>query len=38
MGSIASPEVKITERGVGAHSLICSTLGVEGLVGVPGWD
>jgi len=37
MGSIVSPKVKTTEReGVGTHSLIHSTLGVEGHVGVPG--
>ncbi len=24
--------------GVGAHSLACSTLGVEGRVGAPGWE
>jgi hypothetical protein len=26
------------EQGVGARSLVCSTLGIEGHVGVPGWD
>jgi len=24
-------------QGVGAHSLVCSTLGVEGCVGALGW-
>jgi hypothetical protein len=32
-------KVKTTEEHkVKAHSLACSTLGVEGRVGVPGWD
>jgi hypothetical protein len=33
-----SPKMTTTEReGVGAHSLACSTLGVEGRAGAPGW-
>jgi hypothetical protein len=39
MDSTMSPKVKTTEgKGVVACSLACSTLGVEGRVGVPGWD
>jgi hypothetical protein len=39
MDSIMSPKVKIMEgKGVGTHSLARDTLGVEGHVGVPGWD
>jgi len=39
MDSITIPKVKITEgEGVGACSLAHNTLGVEGHVGVPGWD
>jgi len=38
MDSIASPKVKTMERkGVGVHSLACSTLKVEGHVRVSGW-
>jgi hypothetical protein len=39
MDSIASPKVK-TMKGekVGAHSMACSTLEVEGRVRAPGWD
>jgi len=25
------------EQRVGAHSMACNTLGVEGRVGIPGW-
>jgi hypothetical protein len=36
MDSTTSPKVKTTEgKGVGARSLTCSTLGVEGRVGAP---
>jgi hypothetical protein len=38
MGSTANPKVKTVEGGVGARSLACNTLGVEGHVGVLGWD
>ncbi len=38
MDSTASPKVKTSEEGVGAHSLACSTLGVEGCVGTSRWD
>jgi hypothetical protein len=39
MDSIANPKVKTTEgEGVMVCSLACSTSGVEGSVGVPGWD
>jgi len=39
MDSTMSPKVKTTEgKGVGACSLVCSTLGVKGRVGVLGWD
>jgi len=39
MDSIASPRVKTIEgKEVGAHSLACSTLEVEGCVRVSGWD
>jgi hypothetical protein len=38
MDSIAGPKMKTTQgKGVGAHSLACSTLGVEGCVGAPWW-
>jgi hypothetical protein len=35
MDSTLNPNVKTTEEGVGAHSLVCSTLGVEGCAGAP---
>jgi len=39
MDSTASPKVKTTEgKGVGACFLAHNTSGVEGRVGVPGWD
>jgi hypothetical protein len=39
MDSIASPKVKTTEgEGIEARSLARNTLGVEGHVGVSGWD
>jgi hypothetical protein len=38
MDSTASPNVKTTEGGVGAHSLVRSTLGVEGCTRALGWD
>jgi len=39
MDSIVSPKVKRVKReGIGAHFLACSTLGVKGRVGAPGWD
>jgi len=39
MDSVASPKVKITEgKRVGACSLACSTLGVEGHATTSGWD
>ncbi len=32
-------EMKTAEKqGIRAHSLVCSSLGVEGRAGVPGWD
>jgi hypothetical protein len=38
MDSTVSPKVKTSEgKGVGARSLACSTLGVEGCAGAPGW-
>jgi hypothetical protein len=38
MDSIVSPKMKTTKgEGVGAHSLTCNTLGVEGHVGAMGW-
>jgi hypothetical protein len=38
MDSIANPKVKATKgKGVGAHSLAHSTLGVEGCAGTPRW-
>jgi hypothetical protein len=38
MDSIVSPKVKTSKgEGIGAHSLACSTSGVEGHAGVPGW-
>jgi hypothetical protein len=36
MDSTASSKVKITEEGVGARSLACITLGVEGCAGILG--
>jgi len=39
MDLATSPMKKTSkEKGVGAHSLACSISGVEGHVGVPGWD
>jgi len=39
MDSTANPKVKTTEgEGVGACSLACNTLGVEGRARAPGWD
>jgi len=39
MDSVASPKKKTAKgKGVGARSLICNTLGVEGHVGALGWD
>jgi len=39
MDSTTSPKVKTMEgKRVGAHSLVCSTSGVEGRVGAPRWD
>jgi hypothetical protein len=39
MDSTASPKAKTTEgEGVGVRSLICNTSGVEGRVGILGWD
>jgi hypothetical protein len=39
MDSTASPKLKTTEgEGVGARSLACSTLRVEGRTGALGWD
>jgi len=39
MNSIVSPKVKITKgEGIGAHSLACSSSGVERHVGIIGWD
>jgi len=39
MDSIASPKVKIEEgKGVGAHSLVRKTSGVEGCARAPGWN
>jgi hypothetical protein len=39
MDSITNPKVKTAEgKGVGAHSLARSTLGVEGCAGAPRWD
>jgi len=39
MDSFASPKVKTTEgEGIGARSLACSILRVEGHVGALGWD
>jgi hypothetical protein len=40
MDSIVSPKVQISEgkgKGVGAHSLACNTLGVEGRARALGW-
>jgi hypothetical protein len=38
MDLITSPKVMTTEgEGLRVHSLVCSTLGVEGHVGAPGW-
>ncbi len=39
MDSIASPKVKTAEgKGIGARSLACNILGVEGRAGALGWD
>jgi hypothetical protein len=39
MDSTVSPKVKIAKgEGVGARSLICNTLGVEGRARALGWD
>jgi hypothetical protein len=39
MDSIVSPKMKTLEgEGVGAHSLSCNALGVEGCVQAPKWD
>jgi len=39
MHSTLNPKVKTMEgKGVGVHSLAHNILGVEGCVGVPGWD
>jgi hypothetical protein len=39
MDLTASPKVRTMEgKGVGARSLACSTLGVEGCVRILGWD
>jgi len=41
MDSTVSPKVKTTEgegEGIGARSLVHNTSGVEGRVGVSGWD
>ncbi len=39
MDSTTSPKVKTTEgEGVGAHSLACIILGVEGRARALGWD
>jgi len=39
MDSTTSPKVKIAKgEGIGACSLVRNTLGVEGHVGVLGWD
>ncbi len=39
MDLTTSPKVKTIEgKGVGAHSLVRNTLGVEGHVGALGWD
>jgi len=39
MNTIVNPKVKTTEgEVVGVRSLVHSTLGVEGRVGVLGWD
>jgi hypothetical protein len=38
MDSTVNPKVKIMEgKKVGARSLVCSTLGIEGHVGALGW-
>jgi hypothetical protein len=38
LDSIMNLKVNTLEgEGVGAHSLACSTLGVEGCAGAPGW-
>jgi hypothetical protein len=38
MDSIVNPKVKAMKgKRVGVHSLVCSTLGVEGHVGALGW-
>jgi hypothetical protein len=39
MDSTISPKVMTIEgEGVGAHSLARNTSGVEGCVGIPGWE
>jgi len=39
MDSTASPKVKTSEgEGIGARSLVCITLGVEGCIGASRWD
>jgi len=38
MDLTANPKVKITEGGVGARSVLCSTSGVERHARAPGWD
>jgi len=37
MDLITSPKAKTSEGGVGAHSLVCSTLGVKRHVRALGW-
>jgi hypothetical protein len=38
MDSITNPKAKTTkEKEIRVHSLVCSTSGVEGCVGAPGW-
>jgi len=38
MDSITNPKAKTTkEKEIRVRSLVCSTLGVEGRVGAPGW-
>jgi hypothetical protein len=38
MDSIVNPKVKTTKGRVGIHSMAHNISGVEGHVGVPGWD
>ncbi len=39
MDLVANPKVKTSEvKRVGARSMVCSTLGVEGHVRAPRWD